>query len=88
MEEDQIKATILYHLRRKKILGGVHTPFDTVTRGFPSHLGKDIKKICQELIKEGWILTKPAAYGLQISLNKEHLPEIDAFVERILETGA
>lgn len=84
--EDVIKATILYHLRRKKILGGVHTPFDTVTCGFPSHLGKDVKKICHELIKEGLILTKPAAYGLQISLNKERLTEIDAFIQQILQT--
>jgi len=43
--DDEIKATILYHLRRKKVIGGVHTPFDTITRGFPSHLGKEIKKI-------------------------------------------
>ena len=36
--EDKIKATILYHLRRKKVIGGVHTPFDTLRRGFPGHL--------------------------------------------------
>lgn len=84
-EEELIKATILYHLRRKKVLGGVHTPFDTVTRGFPSHLGKDIKKICQELIKEGIILSKPAAYGVQISLNKERIQEIEQFIKRVLD---
>jgi len=89
-EEDKIKATILYHLRRKKILGGVHTPFDTVTCGFPSHLGKDVKKICQELIKEGWIITKPASYGLQISLNKdkEKLKEIEIFIKKMLDIAS
>jgi len=83
-DEDKIKATILYHLRRKRVIGGVHTPFDTVTRGFPSHLGKDVKKIAEELIKQGMILTKPASYGLQISLNKNKLQEIKSFIRKVL----
>ena len=37
--EEEIKATLLYHLRRKKVIGGVHVPFDTLIKGFPSHLG-------------------------------------------------
>lgn len=85
MDDEVIKATILYHLRRKKVIGSVHTPFDTVKRGFPGHLGKDITKIANQLIKEGLILTKPAAYGLQISLNKEKLEEIDSFIKKILD---
>jgi hypothetical protein len=83
-DEDKIKATILYHLRRKRVIGGVHTPFDTITKGFPSHLGKDVKKIAESLIKEGLILTKPASYGLQISLNKNKLQEIESFIKKVL----
>ena len=82
--ENKIKATILYHLRRKKVIGGVHTPFDTVTKGFPSHLGKDVKKIAEELIKEGYILKKITNYGLHIYLNKEKLKEIEEFIKKIL----
>jgi len=83
-DEEKIKATLLYHLRRKKVLGGVHTPFDTLSKGFPSHMGKEVKKMAQQLIKEGLILKKPAAYGLQVSLNKNRLSEIDAFIQKIL----
>jgi len=83
-DDEKIKATILYHLRRKKVIGGVHTHFDTLRRGFPSHLGKDINKIAKGLIKEGWILTKPAPYGLQVSLNKNKLKEIEEFIKKIL----
>lgn len=83
-DEEQIEATILYHLRRKRVIGGVHTSFDTITRGFPSHLGKDVKKIAEKLIKKDVILTKPASYGLQISLNKEKLIEIESFIRKIL----
>jgi hypothetical protein len=83
-DDNKIKATILYHLRRKKVIGNVHTHFDTITKGFPSHLGKDIKKIANQLIKENLILSKPASYGLQISLNKEKLKEIDVIIFKIL----
>jgi len=83
--DDKIKATILYHLRRKKIIGGVHTPFDTLKRGFPSHLGKNIEKMIKELIKDGLITTKPTSYGLQVSLNKEKIDEIENFILNILE---
>ena len=83
-DEDEIKATILYHLRRKKIIGNVHTHFDTLKKGFPSHLGKDIEKIAKQLIKDGLIITKPASYGLQVSLNKEKLKEIEEFILKIL----
>ena len=82
--DDKIKATILYHLRRKKVIGGVHTHFDTLKRGFPGHLGGEVNKIAKELIKQGLLITKPAPYGLQISLNKERLNEIENFIKKIL----
>lgn len=82
--EEEIKATILYHLRRKKVIGGVHTPFDTLRRGFPSHLGKDIKKIANDLIKQGLLITKPTSYGLQVYLNKTRLKEIEEFIFKVL----
>ena len=82
--EDKIKATVLYHLRRKKVIGGVHTPFATVTKGFPSHLGKDIKRAAEELIRKGYIVKKITNYGLHISLNKDRIKEIEEFVRRIL----
>ncbi|MEK6829375.1 MAG: hypothetical protein AABY15_04555 [Nanoarchaeota archaeon] len=85
--EDIIKARLLYHLRRKKVIGGVHTPFDALRRGFPSHLGKEINKSARELIKQGLIVTKPAPYGLQVSLNKDKLKEIEEFIKRILGFG-
>jgi len=83
-DDEKIKATILYHLRRKKVIGGVHTPFDTVTKGFPSHIGKDVKKITEELIKKGYILKKITNYGLPIKLNKDRLKEIEEIIKKVL----
>ena len=82
--EEKIRATILYHLRKKRIIGGAHTPFDTLKTGFPSHLGKDIKKIAEQLIRDGLLITKPTSYGLQVSLNKERIKEIKKYIKDIL----
>ncbi|PIN91347.1 hypothetical protein COU57_00885 [Candidatus Pacearchaeota archaeon CG10_big_fil_rev_8_21_14_0_10_32_14] len=84
IEDEKIKATILHHLRRKKVIGGVHTHFDTLKKGFPSHLGKDINNHARELIKLQWIITKPAPYGLQVSLNKDKLIEIESYIKKVL----
>ena len=84
-EEDKIKATILYNLRRKRKIGESHTPFDTLKKGFPSHLKKDVNKIAKQLIKEGLILIKPAPYGLQVSLNKHKIKEVEEFIWRVLD---
>ena len=83
-DDKKIEATILYHLRRKKVIGGVHTPFDTVTKGFPSHIGKDVKKIAEDLIRKGYILKKITNYGLHIYLNKDKLKEIEGLIKEVL----
>ena len=82
--EAQIKATMLYHLRRKRIIGAKHTHYDTLKFGFQSHLGKEVKKIADELIKQGFIIPKPTSYGLQVSLNNIRLKEIEDFIRKIL----
>lgn len=84
-DDENIKATLLYHLRRKKVIGNVHTHFDTLKKGFPTHLGKDVEKIAKELIKQGFLVAKPTSYGLQVSLNKDRLEEIEDFIKKILD---
>ena len=83
-DKNKIKATILYHLRKKRMIGGAHTHYDTLKKGFPSHLGRDIEKCAKELIKQGLILIKPAPYGLQVSLNKEKIVEIEDFIKQVI----
>ena len=82
--DNKIKATLLYHLRRKEVIGNVHTHFDTLKRGFPSHLGKEVEKVAKKLIREGLILIKPTSYGLQVSLNKHRLREIEDFIFKVI----
>ena len=82
--EDKIRATILYHLRRNRVIGAKHTHYDTLKRGFPSHLGKEVERVAKSLIKEECIKTKPTSYGLQVSLNIEKIKEIEEYIRRIL----
>ena len=84
ISESTIKARLLYHLRKKKVIGGVHTHYDTLKRGFPKHLGKEVENSAKHLIKEGFLITKPTSYCLQVSLNKDKLREIDEFIKKVL----
>ena len=79
-----IKARILYHLRKKRVIGAKHTHYDTLRFGFPKHLGKAVETVAKELIKSSWLITKPTSYGLQVFLNKDKILEIEAFIQRVL----
>ena len=82
--DEEIMATILYHLRRGNVMGGKHTHFDTLKKGFPKHLGKQVEFFAKQLIKNYWLITKPTSYGLQVSLSVEKLKEIESFIFKIL----
>jgi hypothetical protein len=49
--------------------GGAHTNFDNLPKGFPRHLRGAVKEVAKELIKKSFLLGKPIAYGLEVSLN-------------------
>jgi len=83
--DEVIKARLLLNLRKKKVIGGVHTHFDTLKRGFPKHLGKNVENATKELIKSELLIIKPTSYGLQVSLNKERLQEIEALILKVLD---
>jgi hypothetical protein len=83
-DEDKIKATLLYHLRRKRVIGAKHTGFDSLKSGFPGHLGKEVENAAKELIRKRFLITKPTSYGMQVSLNKDKIPEIEEFIKKVL----
>jgi len=78
MYED-IKKALLIKLMKKRLWGHKHTSFDNLSKGFPSHLGKDVKKVADELIKEGILLKHPTSYGMEVSLN----PRMKETIEKI-----
>jgi hypothetical protein len=87
LSDDEIKALILVKLHRRGKWGGSHTAFDNLQKGFKDtdlgkHGGKRIEKIAKDLIKVGWIIPKPTAYRLQVSLNPRESAGITSFMKR------
>ena len=76
VSDEEIKSHILFKLHWKKYWGGRHTAIESVKKGIPKHLGGRYINMAKELIKEGVLLSKPTAYGLQISLNPNLREEI------------
>lgn len=76
-----LRIIIIRKLFRHRVIGGKHTAIENLTKGIPSNLRGQAKEVAKELIKEGLLLTKPAAYGLQVSLNPERLSEIIKLLE-------
>ena len=82
--DEEIKSHILFKLYWKKYWGGRHTAIESVKKGIPKHLGGRYIGMAKELIKEGLLMSKPTAYGLQISLNPRLREEIIERAERFV----
>jgi hypothetical protein len=82
--DEVIAATVLYNLRRKNVIGGKHTSFDGLGKRFPKHLIGGVKYVARDLIKQGWLISKPTHYGLEVCLNKDRLVQIEAFIFRVI----
>ena len=59
-----------------------HFSINKVPQGLPPHErdSRIIKKAVDDLIKNGWILSKPTHYGLELSLNIEKKKEIEEYI--------
>ena len=76
-----LNKIILRKLFRHRIIGGKHTAVEHLTKGLPKHLVGEAKKAVNELIKDGYILTKNTSYGLQVSLNPAKVDAIARIIE-------
>lgn len=85
INREELEARILHKLARQRRWGGKHTSFDNLQKGFPSHIGKQVKDIGRELLKANLLLSKPTAYGLEICLNPRMKKEIIELIEKYFE---
>lgn len=84
-EEDDIKRFILRKLVRHRMWMHKHTSIHNLPKGLPDYLRgrKEVRKRIDELLKKGFLLSKPTNYGLEVSLNINRKKEI----EEIIGTG-
>jgi hypothetical protein len=85
VSNDELKAMILHKLAKKRKWGESHTAFENVAKGVPPHLKGKLKELAEELIKDGFITSKPTGYGLQISLNVAKSEEIKSIIRNYFE---
>lgn len=81
-ETERLKALILYKLARKDKWGEAHTDIAHLQSGVPGNLRGDMKRLADELLKDGFLIPKPTAYGFHVSLNPKKRTEIEALVRR------
>lgn len=86
MDNESIRAKLLFALARKRKWGESHTAYENMFRQFKSEsLGKAglkyAKNIAEDLMREGFVLKKPTHYGLQISLNPKKADEIKMIIK-------
>ncbi len=81
--EEDIKRFILRKLTRHKMWMHKHTSIHNLPKGLPDYLRgrKEVKKAIEELLKQGFLLSKPTNYGLEVSLNIRKKKEIEYFIE-------
>ena len=82
--EDEIKQFILRKLARHRIWMHKHTSIHNLRKGLPDYLRnrKELKKVINDLLKGGLLISKPTHYGLEVSLNIKKKKEIEDFISR------
>lgn len=77
-----IKKFILRKLVRHRMWLHKHTSIHNLSKGLPDHLRskKEVKDVIKDLLKEGFLLSKPTNYGLEVSLNIKMKKEIEDFI--------
>ncbi len=80
--ENSIKRFILRKLVRHRMWMHKHTSIHNLSKGLPDWLRskKEVKKVIEELLKQGFLLSKPTNYGLEVSLNIRKKKEIEDFI--------
>ena len=83
MIEEDIKRFILRKLARHRIWMHKHTSIHNLSKGLPDYLRgkKEVKKVIEQMLKQGILLSKPTNYGLEVSLNIHKKKEIEYFIK-------
>ena len=83
--EDEIKRFILRKLVRHRMWMHKHTSIHNLAKGLPDYIRsrKEVRKVIDELLKTGLLLSKPTSYGLEVSINIAKKKEIENFLESI-----
>lgn len=74
--DEQIRQTLLRKMLYQGFIGGKHTSYENLPKGFPRGIKKQIEKIVDKLIKEGYFIVKPKPDSLHLSLDPKKLTQV------------
>ena len=88
MDEEVIKEVqrfILRKMAKHRLWMHKHTSIHNLPKGLPDYLRsrKEVRKAIDDLLKTGFLMTKPTHYGLEVSLNIQKKKEIEEFIFRL-----
>jgi len=81
--EEEIKRFVLRKMVRHRIWMHKHTSIHNLPKGLPEYLRnkREVKSAIEDLLRQGFLLSKPTNYGLEVSLNIKKKKEIENFIE-------
>ncbi len=87
ISDDEIRVRIFLKLTKRGKWGESHTSFDNLKRGWNERdLGKHglkrVQEITRDLIRDGFILSKPTHYGMEVSLNPRRSSQIEQIMKK------
>ena len=84
--EEDIQRFVLRKLVRHRMWMHKHTSIHNLPKGLPEYLRnkREVKGAIEDLLKQGFLLSKPTNYGLEVSLNIKKKKEIEDFIEEKL----
>ena len=79
---EDIQKFILRKMVRHRLWLHKHTSIHNLHKGLPDYLRsrKEVRKAIDLLLKEGFLLSKPTSYGLEVSLDIRKKKEIETFI--------
>ncbi len=81
--KNDIKWFILSKMTRHRFWVHKHTSIHNLPKGLPDYLRsrKEVRKVIDNLLKDGPLMSKPTSYGLEVSLNIKKKAQIEGFIE-------
>lgn len=79
---DDVRTTLLLKMYTHRYIGGQHTDVVNLRKGFHPKQYGEVDDAIKQLIKDGWLIPKPAKYGFHVSLNPRIIKEVEEIISK------
>jgi hypothetical protein len=74
--DEQIRQALFRKMLYQGYIGGKHTSYENLPKGFPRDIKKRVEKVVDNLIKEGYFIVKPKPDSYHLSLDPKRLTQV------------